>query len=87
LSETTTLDLAEKAITRLRLGRLIQMDARSKLELVLESILQQPYWVDYREDASGRVTFRMLDAVTGRPTGTLLRQALLQALQEVGIRQ
>jgi hypothetical protein len=80
LTEAATLELVSKTLTRLRLARMLRGPAADPLALQFEGIVLYPFWVRYFDRGRNRIDFKMLDAITGRPTGPLMRHALLQAL-------
>jgi hypothetical protein len=40
-----------------------------------------PFWARYGESRSGKISLDLVDGVTGRPGGVMLKQAYLDALK------
>jgi hypothetical protein len=80
LSETETVDLTRQTVTRLRLSRLLTARSDQSYDLQFLGVVHYPYWTLYTQAGDGPVRLRMLDALTGKPAGSLSRQALLDAL-------
>jgi hypothetical protein len=80
LTQEETLAQVRTTITRLRLCRRVPGSGSEPYRLEFVGVLHRPYWVLYYQRYDGRVDFRMLDAVTGRRTGSLTRRSLLGAL-------
>lgn len=56
---------------------------RATLELAAAPrVVQHPYWAYYFARRGGRLDVRLLDAVTGQPTGPKVKAALLAALAD-----
>ena len=82
VSAETALSRARAALTTLlaRRGARSQ-ELLSALRVTVEPI-QYPYWVYYYERRRGQIDVRLLDALTGRPTGGKVKTALLAAFQQ-----
>lgn len=80
LSESEALEVAGRMVTRLRLGRVLPSPRGREFHLSFLGVHWHPYWVHYFKVRHGRVDFGMVDAVTGRKTGSGGRHALMAAL-------
>jgi len=80
LTEAATLELARRALTRLKLSRMLGPHALRDLSVVITGVYYYPFWVGYYERRARWVDVVMLDAVTGRGAGSLMRRGLLDAL-------
>ncbi len=80
LSDANSLEIARKAFLSWKLGRV----AGGKLDsahFVVGGLLNYPFWAQYVESQSGRISLDLLDAVTGKPGGVMMKQALLEAMK------
>ena len=80
LTEEETLAIARKAFLNWRLSRM-SGGAHDSENFVLGRLLLYPFWVRYAETHRRRMTLDLLDGVTGRPGGIMLKQAFLEALK------
>lgn len=80
LSTETTLDLARNAYLSWRLGRLTR-SLRDSADFVVGTLVMYPFWARYEENRRGRIRLEMIDGVTGKPGGVMVKQAYLEALK------
>jgi len=80
LSDQETLTVARGAFLSWKLSR-ISGGQRDSADFVLGGFLMYPFWARYGESRSGKISLDLVDGVTGRPGGVMLKQAYLDALK------
>lgn len=80
LSDQETLTIARRAFLSWKLSR-ISGGQRDSADFVVGGLLMYPFWARYGEGRSGKISLELVDGVTGRPGGVMLKQAYLDALK------
>lgn len=80
LSDQESLAIARASFLSWKLGR-IAGGPRDSADFVLGYLLHYPYWANYVESPSGRIALNLLDGVTARPGGVMMKQAFLEAMK------
>lgn len=80
LTDQETLEIARSFFLNWKLSR-ISGARRDSADFVLGGRLMYPFWARYGEGRSGRISLDLVDGVTGRPGGVMLKQAYLDALK------
>lgn len=80
LGDDETLEVVRQVLLTWKMNRLVDRTIDTE-SLRLGECLWYPFWVRLGEARSGKISLEMLDGITGRPCGVMVKQSYLKLLK------